>query len=282
MWIVAVSWLVWLWASPARACATAPPRDASVEILGEDAIIIWDPAKKQQQFIRRADFRSPEAADFGFLVPTPTVPEMSEAPDELFERLRTFIDPGEVDVTEYAVMWTLCGGFFLMGTDRAAKSSADAGVQVLVESRVAGYDVTSLKATDTDALAQWLEQHHYSYRPALKDWLDHYVKAGWIINAFKIAKQASEVVGSQAVRMTFTTDRPYFPYREPEDAAARWARQLRIYLLTPERYDAEKVGDQDPAQHEGGDHPQGPGLDAPGICHSGRGYGSNKVAATLF
>ena len=43
---------------PADACAPAPPRNQSVEIASESAIIAWDEGTKTQHFIRRASFRS--------------------------------------------------------------------------------------------------------------------------------------------------------------------------------------------------------------------------------
>jgi len=232
----------------AGACAAAPPLDASVDILGEDAIIIWDPSAKQQQFIRRATFRS-AANDFGFLVPTPSLPELSDAPDGLFERLGDFIDPGEVEENDYRIAWSLCSSL-LVGSDRASKAPG-AQVEVLAESRVAGYDAASLKAGDADALGSWLKEHGYAFRPALRDWLAAYVEQGWIINAFKVARTDDrEVVGSRAVRMTFAAEQPYFPYREPQDGGTTYGRRLRIFLLTPSRHAANAVGTKMPAQLE--------------------------------
>lgn len=265
---LAVVFLLAMTPVPARACATAPPIDASVDVVGEDAIIIWDPAKKQQQFIRRATFRS-AVDDFGFLVPTPSVPALDEADDALFDRLRAYIDPGEVEVDEYEIGWTLCG-FFMLGADRSSKG-LDEPVQVLAEARVAGFDVVSLKATDPDALAKWLKDHEYDFRPALRGWLRDYVDQGWIINAFKVGRASDrELVGSKAVRMTFAAEQPYFPYREPEDTQAHYGRRLRVFLFTPERYGADPVGTENPAHL---DHATGlNGLDRSGFEGVGKGW----------
>lgn len=265
---LAVALLLTLVPTPARACATAPPIDASVDVVGEDAIIIWDPAKKQQQFIRRATFRS-AVDDFGFLVPTPSVPQLDEADDALFGRLSAYIDPGEVRVNAYEVGWTLCGAFML-GADRAS-GDFDEPVQVLAEARVAGFDVASLKATDPDALAKWLQDHGYDFRPALRSWLRDYIDQGWIINAFKVGRSSDrELVGSKAVRMTFSAEQPYFPYREPEDSRAHYGRRLRVFLFTPDRYGADPVGEAKPAHL---DHATGlPGLDRSGFEGVGEGW----------
>ncbi|MBL8795949.1 MAG: DUF2330 domain-containing protein, partial [Planctomycetia bacterium] len=118
--------------------------------------------------------------------------------------------------------------------DTAPRSKADL-VRVLEVKRVAGYDAAILEADEADALATWLKTHGYDYAPNLKDWTAHYIKAGWKFTAFKIAKDAPEEVrvGSSAVRMTFQTEKPFFPYREPEQKAeeAGPARLLRVFFL---------------------------------------------------
>ena len=78
----------------------------------------------------------------------------------------------------------------------------------------------------------------YDARPALKDWLDRYVKDGWIITAFKFAKDdpTQPRLSTAALRMTFQTDRPFYPYREPSDMRSPAegkapGRLLRVYYI---------------------------------------------------
>jgi hypothetical protein len=69
--------LAWVLApAPARACAAAPPPGHTVTIEGVEAIILWDAPTGIEQFIRRASFET-EAPGFGFIVPTPSVPELA-------------------------------------------------------------------------------------------------------------------------------------------------------------------------------------------------------------
>ena len=68
---------------PVRACAPAPPAGVDVTILAEEALIIWDEVAKRQHFIRRADFQT-DADALGFIVPTPSMPELAEAEAALF------------------------------------------------------------------------------------------------------------------------------------------------------------------------------------------------------
>jgi hypothetical protein len=113
-------------------------------------------------------------------------------------------------------------------------------VRVLQEKRVAGFDAAVLEADDPRALAAWLDKHGYPSSPTMTAWLAPYVEKHWKVTAFKIARDAQGPPGvaSSAVRMTFKADRPYFPYREPEDqrkAAGAGPRLLRVYLLADKR-----------------------------------------------
>lgn len=225
--------------STTTACAPVMPRGTSVEIATETALIVWDEKAKKQHFIRRAAFET-SVPYFGFLVPTPTPPELAEAPNEVFNQLEDWTKPEEKTETMYVKRHLVPLGCAVAALPNA-KSAVPGGVEVLARVHgLGGYDAAVLRATDTQALQDWLAKHGYDARPAVMKWLDRYVKAGWIVTAFQIAKKEKEVqeVAPQAVRMSFTTDRPFFPYSEPEDqgnAALRQRRLLRVFFLGNQR-----------------------------------------------
>jgi len=239
-----------LTATPGRPCAPAPPPGVTVSILTEQALIVWDPATRRQHFIRRASFES-AAADFGFLVPTPTPPELAEAPDSVFDRLHEAIQPEVVHLTGLRPVPSALVFLPFIFLSRSAPEgagipvAAPAGpsfaappVRVLEEKRVAGYEAAVLQADDAPALLGWLKAHHYDARPELLEWLRAYVDQHWTITAFKVARgSGAERVATQAVRMSFTTERPFFPYREPADQRRGHfgARRLGVYLVAPGR-----------------------------------------------
>jgi hypothetical protein len=221
---------------PARACAPAPPPQVRVDIAQESAIILWDEAGKTEHFIRRASFKT-AAGDFGFLVPTPSQPTLAEASDEAFAELEKLTAP-RVETRSRPAGYGCIG---CAGGAPAPEGAAGA-VRVLDEKRVAGHDAVVLEANDPAALNQWLQDHGYATRPALTAWLKPDVDAGWKISAFKIAKKAPDTpeVATTAVRMTFHTDKPFFPYREPEDQRSAKPedhpnRLLRVYFLDQSR-----------------------------------------------
>jgi hypothetical protein len=205
-------------------------------VLAEQALIAWDPQTRVEHFVRRASFYS-DAADFGFLVPTPAPPELAEAPDAVFVALNTAIQPEVMRRTGWRLEPTILvlHPFLRMragAPESAAREFTSAAPRVLEEKRVAGYDAAVLQADDVPGLLRWLKEHNYASRPDLQEWLKPYVDKRWTITAFKVAG-----VATQAVRMSFRTERPFFPYREPADQrqGPTQPRELRVYLIAPGR-----------------------------------------------
>ena len=225
-------------------CAPAPHQGQWVDIRDESALIIWDSVTKTEHFIRRASFET-TADDFGFLVPTPSQPDLGEADDRVFESL------GQMTAARHVYreqVETVFGFGDLLSTVKHA-AMADAGsmvsamptgaVEVLDQKQVAGFDATVLKADDAEALAKWLDEHGYEARPALTEWLKWYVDQKWIITAFKMVKGERPSFDAKSVRMTFQADKPFYPYREPADMrnpSGQGSRMLRVFVLSDQRH----------------------------------------------
>lgn len=225
--------IVLLLAAGSLACAAAPRSGEEVHIGEESAIIVWDATTKTQHFIRRATFET-EAKDFGFLVPTPAVPELAEASSQAFVHLDRLIDPPELRKA-------------IKSASRGEAQSLGA-VTVVATARVAGMDAAVLAASDAGALDRWLKENGYASSPALVDWYKPYIEKRWYLTAFKIAAgfepgKRPKRFEADAVRMSFRTDQPFFPYREPrQDNAGKSAvesRQLKIYFIADERFDGK-------------------------------------------
>lgn len=238
-----------LLSSRAPACCPAPPSGKPVVNADQTVIIIWDAAARTQHFIRQASFKS-DADDFGFLVPTPTQPELDESGDKAFPYLRTLTEPEKKNVPRPSSGMS-CG--CLAGAPAPAGKAELPDVRVLQEKLVAGFKAVVLEATSADALVRWLKDHGYAFSPEVEAWAKPYVEGGWKITALTVAKEKGGIekggmeeksVAASALRMSFKTDRPLFPYREPDSrnhAAALGAthRLLRIYFLAEGRYQGE-------------------------------------------
>ena len=230
----------------ADACCPAPPPGKPAVNADQTVILLWDPATKTEHFVRRASFRA-ESDDFGFLVPTPTQPELAESGDAAFPSLAKLTEPEvrKVPAPSEGGCATCAGA-----SKSAASVEVPRNVVVLEEKTVAGFQASVLEARSASALVRWLEEHHYALSPEVEAWAKPYVDGGWKITALRVTKDASgkrdERVAASSLRLSFKADAPLFPYREPDPKAAgplaASGRLLRIYLATDARYDGALTG----------------------------------------
>ncbi|HEY4014608.1 MAG TPA: DUF2330 domain-containing protein [Polyangiaceae bacterium] len=221
----------------ASACAMAFAPGVYGDVAHEDAIIVWDENTHVEQFIRSAEFHT-GAKSFGFLVPTPSRPTVAEADagaaQVLAERAKSETERTVVDRWPTPSDWTRWYGRF------SDPIGAAPSVEVLEGKSVAGLDMSILTATSADAIADWLGAHGFALRPALRDWLAIYIAKKWDIVAFhypgpdQLVRRESDRDGvrSAALDISFSTDEPVYPYREPEDTPDEPGRLLRLFVVS--------------------------------------------------
>jgi Uncharacterized protein conserved in bacteria (DUF2330) len=231
-----------------QSCCPAPPSGKPVVNADQTVILLWDAATKTEHFIRKATFKS-AADDFGFLIPTPSKPELAESGNEAFPTLQKLTEPEVQKIPRPSGGGCRCAD--VKKGSAGPKRAADA-VYILDEKLVAGFHAVVLEATSATALTDWLRDHGYAYSPEIAIWAKPYVDAGWKVTALRVAKSSGERtekdVAAGALRMSFHTDRPLFPYREPDPTTAAPAvgashRLLRIYFLAEARYRGEMTKD---------------------------------------
>jgi hypothetical protein len=188
-------------------------------------------------------------------VPTPAQPELSESGDAAFTYLLKLTEP------EIKKMAKPRGGAGCIGCSKpensfegVATKAAPASVKVLQEKSVAGFKATVLSADSTKALLDWLKTNGYAFSPEVEAWAKPYVEGGWKFTALKMEKGKSDKqnpnLSAAALRISFKTDKPLFPYREPDPkqmASSLGAshRLLRIYFLSDKRYDGNLTPEVD-------------------------------------
>lgn len=210
----------------AEACVSVARR--TIKVAGEDVLLVWDPATHTEHLIRDIRFDT-RAEDFGFLVPTPTEPSFGEADRRVFDRL-----------------WNIYRMPARRGRGRSSGGSvmsAGAGstVTVVATHSFDSYTATVLSADDPGALVRWLEEHRYPSSPAIESYAARYVAEGWYFTAFRFRPgHQTEAVRPKVMRMSFQTDRLFFPYAEPSPGEAR---AFRVSVLAPHPVRA-RVGDE--------------------------------------
>ena len=129
-----------------------PRYDYSGEIFlpEQRAVIYWDGS--QEQMILSTKISVDDISDFAWVVPvqSDSKPLVEEADEEIFfELVRLFTKQLESK------------GFGTLGVF----GSASAGVEVIETKKVDIYDITILKATDSNALLDWLNDNGYTFPP---------------------------------------------------------------------------------------------------------------------
>ncbi len=203
----------------------------------EQALILHDETTQREHFIREVAFRR-SSEPFGFVVPTPTRPEVARVAASPFAALRMdfpFEDRLEVG--------------FGRGLDSIGRLGGT-GVKVLEVKRVGSFTAYVLSADDDAALRTWLGENGFAISKEAEPWLRHYVARGFFYVALrheppaatKAAPGAPEAdpgssapLTSETIRISFDTPLPYYPYLEPPrptEGGDAGARLLEVWLVT--------------------------------------------------
>lgn len=224
-------------ASSAPPCCTAYG-EHPINLVDEKVIIVWNPVRKLQHFVRQASFEG-DATNFGFIVPTPSDPEVAVANAKAFARMAALVPREALEPS--AGEWATAG-------------TPPGGVNVIRETRVGDYMAAILQASDGESMVGWLKKNGYQSRPAMVGWLDHYAKQNWYFAALKFVREPDSVDSkTTALRISFKTDIPHYPYKMPTDTwPSGHVRPLALYFIGPEvaqgvyrgssdRWEAERV-----------------------------------------
>lgn len=197
-------------------------------------IIVWDPDTLTEHFIRSATFFA-DGKDLGFIAPTPSKPELSDADPKAFDCLASLKPIPKKSESSAPVV----GGV-------APKPA----VQVVQEQDVSGFHATTLLASDAKALAAWMNANGYQTSPAVEQWTGLYIGRGWYLTAFKVLTKGGEAVTTKPVRMSFKTAQPFNPYYVPSDNIdPHHHGALKVFFVAPGAYEGHLGEDgawQDP------------------------------------
>jgi len=204
----------------AEACAIAPRLGDQVQALQEDVIVTWDGTT--QHLIRQAYFKE-EGHDFGFIVPTPSLPTLAErkASTNPMSVLHEQTRAKEIFESYTAYNFTpVLRMFFARPQGVTSTYNSHDRIEIYTQ-KVAGMKATVLQPDSPEALWQWMEENEYPASPSLQKWAQHYIEKGWYLTAFQMSNDNRDArddyshLKSSLVDISFETDKPFFPYREP-------------------------------------------------------------------
>lgn len=150
-----------------------PPSNYYINETQQEAVIVYE--NSTETLIISPSFQG-NAQEFGWLIPTPSQPNVSKGNDELFTALHDLVTPENVSVYTYK------------GAPLGYGATKENDVTVLESKKVDIYDVAVLSATDSKALNQWLKDNGFQTVPSTTI-LDEYLQNGWYFTAAKISTQ---------------------------------------------------------------------------------------------
>ena len=234
-----------LFAFSMRCFCCAPVWDEDngpVKIQGEKSLIVWDQQSQKEHFFRSVTFHG-SGKESGFIVPVPAVPEVADAGDDLFNQLDNAIEnerPKDYVFFKMVKKMLTRAAEKSLGSVDGLGSAVPGGVSVLAEYQLANYDVKIIEATSIEPLKNWLEENKFKMRTQLADWLESYLQQKWIFAVFVFRPAENETTFStKAVRISFSTNRPVYPYKEPLDDLPETNRILNLYLLAATQFNPE-------------------------------------------
>lgn len=205
----------------------------------EQVLIVHDPAAEKEHLIREVAFRG-GAEPFGFVVPTPSRPEVAKVDKSPFTDLRRAF-PFRMQ----APAGTGKGAGFGSGHGRLGGHD---GVSVLEVSKVGSFTAFVLAADDESGLASWLKDNGLVSTPEADVWLAHYVRMKFFYVAMRYdppqepkesePKQPTPLK-AETIRISFSTPLPYYPYFEPKPPPLPGAagetplRLLELWMVSP-------------------------------------------------
>ena len=220
--VIAVSMALAVTPAQACACGIYVPLDGEASVTEELVLIRWDGQTEDIVMTLGVLGSSSEAA---VVFPVPARAEVQLADAEIFDALQELTKP---IVEKQIALFPMLGG-----TDGAPGGAA---VTLLERQTLGPFEVSTLAATDADALGNWLAENGYNLAPEVAAALEPYVQQNWYYVAVRLSPGAGsdELTGElDPLWITFDYDKIVYPMRL--SALAHDSLTVFMYVLADHR-----------------------------------------------
>ncbi len=177
-------------------------------------------------------------AGYAWVLPTPTVVEAAtirEVDAAVFDQLG--------DATAPVLTYGGGGGSGLgcgcgMPGDATGGGQPTNAVTVWDTTRVGQYELTTLTATESQALSTWLTDNGYQVPASFDPVLATYVAKGWAFVAIRIAEQTEgDYLSLSPLALTFPAEEPVYPLIISSVSARNTGNLLQLFVIASARLD---------------------------------------------
>jgi hypothetical protein len=222
----------------AEACGCFAPPDPSVPIVQAGERILFSTKDGVVTAHIQIQYKG-AAADFGWILPLPSVPTLDVGTDELFTDLISTTQPKYLLTYKYddsCVLPKSGGGATTAGppaTPGANDASGGRNDIVVVQSSVGPYDYAVLHAEKKDDMLAWLGANHYFIPAGTDAVVGPYIHPGAYFLALKL-KSGADVGDLQPVVVKYASDLPMIPI-VLTSVAAQADMGIQVWMLGASR-----------------------------------------------
>lgn len=141
-----------------------------------------------------------DADKFVWIVPTPSLPKVTEAPAALFIELHEITKPNVKYDSTYKDNWGLADIF-----------ADEEKIIIHSKEKIGSYEVSVLSAEGSEGLYKWLITNQYQVPEEAKKLLDWYIDKNWFFTAMKISDDDNKEL--HPIKLSFETDNIVYPLK---------------------------------------------------------------------
>ncbi|MBX5483517.1 MAG: DUF2330 domain-containing protein [Myxococcaceae bacterium] len=213
---LAVAATVTLWSAPVDACGCFAPPDPTVPVVQAGERIIFATENGEVTAHIQISYDGP-AAEFGWLLPLPSVPDLQLGSDEVFNVVTAQTQPKYRLNRVYEGNCTFDPSRILRAANAGAPE-ADSGAAggsgsaspLVIQDSVGPYDYAVLKADNKDEMLKWLNDNRYFIPVGTQDAVGPYIRPGAYFLALKL-KSGKSTGDLQPVVLRYQSDLPMIP-----------------------------------------------------------------------
>ncbi len=237
----------------AEACGCFVPPDPTVPIVQAGERILFGMENGEVTAHIQVQYAG-AASEFGWLLPMPSVPEMTLGSDELFAQLTTQTQPKYRLDREYLGdcpfdpngFGGAGGGGGSPDAGQVPESDGDGGSPLVLRDSVGPYDYAVLKADAKGPMLDWLDDNGFFVPGGTEDVVDAYIQPGAFFLALKL-RSGEDTGDLQPVVLKYKSDLPMIPIiltsvaADPDMGVQVWV--LGEHRAIPRNYHHTRIND---------------------------------------
>ncbi|MDQ4006345.1 MAG: DUF2330 domain-containing protein [Actinomycetota bacterium] len=217
--------VVVLSASRALACGGMVSPNGSAELLGFEALLRWDDGHTQELTVSVA---YTTGRPFGWLMPFPEPPEVTEGDPAMFQTAAELTEPPEkADIVPELIPSEEGEGVVTGG--------APGSVEIFGRSTIGGLRFVTLGGEGAKDVARWMTHHGFRFHDRQEPVLQRYLDRDWVVVAARVAPGDAFTGTILPVTFRFETSDPVYPLAMAGTGHEEQDLDLKLFLLTPAR-----------------------------------------------